>query len=158
VNVSLYEPAAPVIGADAQAIVALAGSNRPPAALGCSTAPRCDGIVPPDSVKPLPLDAPVVTPTSANVTVSHSSPVAATSLFTATDADTDSIVQYDFWDNGSAGGTWLLNGNPLLLGMDNFVRASQLSQVHRAGDDAGPQRGERLQQQDLRGHKPVHRE
>ena len=70
--------------------------------------------------------APVVTLVSANVTVSHQTPVSATSLFTASDADGDPIVQYDFWDSGSAGGTWLLNGNPLLLGMDNFVSASQL--------------------------------
>jgi autotransporter-associated beta strand protein len=77
--------------------------------------------------------APLVAVTNANVTVSHLTPVSATSLFTATDADGDPIVQYDFWDNGSAGGTWLLNGNPLLLGTDNFVNASQLSQVTYRG-------------------------
>jgi hypothetical protein len=77
--------------------------------------------------------APVVTATNANVSVSHQTPVSATSLFTASDADGDPIVQYDFWDSGSAGGTWLLNGNPLLLGMDNFVSAAQLSQVTYRG-------------------------
>ena len=80
--------------------------------------------------------APVVTALNANVTLSHNTPVAATTLFTAADADTDSIVQYDFWDNGSAGsagGTWLLNGNAMLLGRDNFISASQLSQVTYRG-------------------------
>ena len=63
----------------------------------------------------------------------HSNPVAATTLFTASDADGDSIVQYDFWDNGQAGGHWLLNGNALPIGQDNFVPASQLSQVTYRG-------------------------
>jgi hypothetical protein len=77
--------------------------------------------------------APVVTPVSANVTVSHNSPVVATSLFTASDADGDPIVQYDFWDAGSAGGTWLNNGSPLQLGTDNFIPAAQLSQITYRG-------------------------
>jgi hypothetical protein len=33
----------------------------------------------------------------------------------------------DFWDYGTTGSTWLLNGAPLLLGHDNFVDAAQLS-------------------------------
>jgi hypothetical protein len=92
------------------------------------------------------IDAPVVTPVSATVTVSHQNPVAATSLFTASDADGDNLTQspaqYDFWDNGIAGGTWLQNGIALKLGTDNFVNASQLSQItYRGGagsrDDMG---------------------
>ena len=47
--------------------------------------------------------APVVTPSSANVNVGHAM-VAASSLFTAGDADTDNIVQYEFFDSGQAGG------------------------------------------------------
>jgi Cellulase (glycosyl hydrolase family 5) len=78
--------------------------------------------------------APVVTVPNPNVTVNHFIPVAASTLFTAGDPDTDNIVLYDFWDDGTAGGTWLLNGVPLLLGHENFVDASQLSQVtYRAG-------------------------
>ena len=46
---------------------------------------------------------PVVTAISAKFTVSHQTPVSATSLFTATDPDGDAVVQYDFWDSGSAG-------------------------------------------------------
>jgi autotransporter passenger strand-loop-strand repeat protein len=76
--------------------------------------------------------APVVTPTSANVNVGHGT-VAATSLFTAADADADGIVQYDLWDSGQAGGDWLLNGNALPNGQDNFVPGSQLSQVTYRG-------------------------
>jgi hypothetical protein len=79
------------------------------------------------------ITAPVVTPVGANVTVGHSDPVAASSLFDATDGDGDPIVQYDFWDSGSVGGTWLLNGTPLKLGQDDFVPASQLSQVTYRG-------------------------
>src|SRR5206468_705186 len=77
--------------------------------------------------------APVVTPVSANVTVSHSHPVAASTLFTASDADADAIVQYDFYDSGSGGGHWLLNGNALPNGQENFVPAAQLSQVTYQG-------------------------
>jgi hypothetical protein len=72
--------------------------------------------------------APVVTPTNANVNVGHGT-VAATSLFTAADADTDSIVQYDFWDSGGGGGHWLLNGAALTPNQDNFVNATQIAQV-----------------------------
>ena len=60
-------------------------------------------------------------------------PVAATSLFTASDADADSIVQYDFWDSGQAGGHWLLNGVALPNNQENFVSAAQLSQVTYRG-------------------------
>jgi hypothetical protein len=76
---------------------------------------------------------PVVTPNGTSFIVSHNTPVAASTFFTTSDTDGDPIVQYDFWDNGSAGGTWLRNGNPLLLGTDNFVPASQISQVTYRG-------------------------
>jgi hypothetical protein len=76
--------------------------------------------------------APVVTPTNSTANVGHGT-VAATSLFTAGDGDADSIVQYDFWDSGQAGGHWLLNGNALPNGQDNFVAGSQLSQVTYRG-------------------------
>jgi hypothetical protein len=59
---------------------------------------------------------------------------AATNLFTASDADFDSIVQYDLWNSGGGGGRWLLNGVPLGVGQENFVTAAQLAQVtYRAG-------------------------
>jgi autotransporter passenger strand-loop-strand repeat protein len=77
--------------------------------------------------------APVLTVNNSNITVGHSNPVAASTLFTASDQDGDSIVQYDFWDSGSGGGHWLLNGNALPNGQDNFVPASQLSLVTYRG-------------------------
>src|SRR5205814_1334726 len=77
--------------------------------------------------------AAVLTPNNANITVSHSNPVAASTLFTASDQDGDGIAQYDFWGSGSAGGHWLLNGNALPNSQDNFVAAAQLSQVTYQG-------------------------
>jgi hypothetical protein len=76
--------------------------------------------------------APVVTPVSPNVNVGHNA-FAATSLFTATDADADAIVQYDFWDSGQVGGHWFLNGNALPNNQENFVSGAQLSQVTYRG-------------------------
>jgi hypothetical protein len=86
-----------------------------------------------NNITDLNTDPVVTTPNGTSFTVSHNSPVAASTFFTASDADTDSIVQYDFWDNGSAGGTWLLNGIAMLLGRDNFISASLLSQVTYRG-------------------------
>jgi hypothetical protein len=77
--------------------------------------------------------APVLTPNNVNITVSHSNPVAASTLFTASDQDGDGIAQYDFWGTGTAGGHWLLNGNALPNGQDNFIDTSQLSQVTYQG-------------------------
>ena len=77
--------------------------------------------------------APVVTATSANVKVSHQNPVSATSLFTASEADTDSIVQYDFYDNGQAGGHWLLNGVAQPNNQILSFSASQLPQITYQG-------------------------
>jgi hypothetical protein len=77
--------------------------------------------------------APVLTPNSSSILVSHSNPVAASTLFTASDQDGDGIAQYDFWGTGTAGGHWLLNGNALPNSQDNFINASQLSQVTYQG-------------------------
>jgi VCBS repeat-containing protein len=82
--------------------------------------------------------APVSTPVQSVVSGALNKTFAATSLFTAADADSDSIVQYDFWNSGTGGGRWLLNGNPLGIGQDNFVPAAQLAQVtYKAGN--GPE-------------------
>jgi hypothetical protein len=80
--------------------------------------------------------APVATPVANNTVASNGQIFAPTSLFTATDGDGDTLTQYDFWDNGAGGGTWLLNGNALNPNQDNIVPAAQLSQVtYRAGSD-----------------------
>ena len=75
----------------------------------------------------------VVTPVSATVTVSHQHPVAASSLFTASDADGDPIVQYDFYDSAQAGGHWLLNGVAQPNNQILSFSASQLSQITYQG-------------------------
>ena len=58
------------------------------------------------------IDAPVASPTSNSVLAANGQTFAATSLFTASDADGDSLIQYDFWDTGSGGGRWVINGTP----------------------------------------------
>jgi hypothetical protein len=70
---------------------------------------------------------------SANVTVSNSNPVAASTLFTASDGDGDPIVQYDFWDSGQAGGHWFNGNQQLPNNQNNFVPGSQLSQITYQG-------------------------
>jgi hypothetical protein len=78
--------------------------------------------------------APITTPNSNSVIAGNGQTFAASSLFTASDADTDGITQYDFWDTGSGGGRWMLNGTPLGTNQDNFVNAAQLGQVtYKAG-------------------------
>jgi hypothetical protein len=73
--------------------------------------------------------APITTPNSRAVFGIMGGLLAASNLFTTSDADTDGITQYDFWDTGSGGGRWMLNGTALASNQDNFVQASQLSQV-----------------------------
>ena len=72
---------------------------------------------------------PVVTPISSALTLSAFHTVAASTLFTASDADGDTITQYDFWDSGSGGGHWLLNRAALGTNQDNILSATQLSQI-----------------------------
>jgi hypothetical protein len=84
------------------------------------------------------IDAPVANPTSNSVLGTNQQTFAATSLFTASDADGDNLTQspaqYDFWDTGSGGGHWVINGTPGATNTDNFVNAAQLSQVtYKAG-------------------------
>ena len=44
------------------------------------------------------------TVTGSNVTAAHGQSFAASSLFTARDADGDTITKYSFWDTGNGGG------------------------------------------------------
>jgi hypothetical protein len=88
---------------------------------------------------------PVVAPNNSSILGSRSNPVAASTLFTASDQDGDSIVQYDFWGSGTAGGHWLINNTALVNGQDNFVDAAQLSQVtYQGGAGTETVRGLRL--------------
>src|SRR5213078_2177296 len=58
-----------------------------------------------------PDQAPVVT--ASNLTTTLGAQLSAASLFSVTDADHDTITQYDFWDTGAGGGHFALNGNAL---------------------------------------------
>ncbi|MGY3589497.1 autotransporter passenger strand-loop-strand repeat protein [Bradyrhizobium sp. USDA 4341] len=76
---------------------------------------------------PGPDRAPVVT--APNVTANHGQASAlASSLFTATDADNDTITQYAFWDTGG-NGHWVVNGVAQAANVEIDVSAANLSQV-----------------------------
>jgi len=71
-----------------------------------------------------------VTPTSANVVLAQGqSSIAASSLFTASDADGDTVASYGFYNNGGGGGRFLINGVAQGTNQEIIVSAAQLSQV-----------------------------
>src|SRR6202040_758883 len=65
----------------------------------------------------------------SNVTAAHGQSFAASSLFTARDADGDAITKYAFWDAGSGGGHLVLNGVAQGVNQEIDVTAAQLSQL-----------------------------
>jgi hypothetical protein len=70
---------------------------------------------------------------ASDQTLAQGSTVAASSLFTASDSDGESIVQYDFWDS-SGNGHFALNGVPQGINQDIYVTATQLAQAsYQAG-------------------------
>jgi hypothetical protein len=72
---------------------------------------------------------PVVTPVKVDTPANHSQSFSASSLFTYADPFGDAATRYDFWDTGSGGGHFVLNGSALGANQDNFVSASQLAQL-----------------------------
>jgi hypothetical protein len=66
--------------------------------------------------------------TSSNVTATAGQVLAAASLVSASDSDSDPIASYAFWDSTPGGGYFDLNGVTQNGGF--AVSASQLSQVH----------------------------
>jgi hypothetical protein len=72
---------------------------------------------------------PLATPTRTNVVAAHGQSFAASSLFTANDPFGDAITDYDFWDSGTGGGHFVLNGQTLGANQDNYISASQLPQT-----------------------------
>jgi enterochelin esterase-like enzyme len=77
-----------------------------------------------------PVDTgPVVAPITTNVSASHNQSFAVSSLFTASDPFGDAITQYDFWNAGTGGGHFLVNGQALGAKQDNYVSAAQLAQT-----------------------------
>jgi hypothetical protein len=75
------------------------------------------------------VNAPIADPIQSAFTISHLHTVVATTLFTATDGDGDALTQYDFWDTGTGGAHWVINGQPGVINGDNIVTAAQLPQV-----------------------------
>ena len=79
-------------------------------------------------VTPGPNAAPTIT--APNKTLAHGqTSVVASSLFTATDSDSDPIVSYDFYDVGMGGGHLALNGATQATGSILTYTAAQLSQL-----------------------------
>ncbi|WP_375783092.1 AIDA repeat-containing protein [Bradyrhizobium sp. Pha-3] len=75
---------------------------------------------------PGPDTAPVVT--ASNVSGIHDHSVAATTLFSTSDAESDPITQYAFWDTGG-NGHWVVNGVAQAANAEIDVAAANLSQV-----------------------------
>ena len=69
--------------------------------------------------------APVVTTTDTTIVVGES--VAAASLFSGSDADGDSSASYEFWDEGSGGGYFSLNGVQQGVNLAIAVSAADLA-------------------------------
>jgi hypothetical protein len=76
--------------------------------------------------------------TVANVELSKGqSTIAASSLFTASDPDGDTITKYAFWNTGAGGGHFMLNGVAQGSGQEIDVSAAQLSQLsYQSGSGA----------------------
>jgi len=76
---------------------------------------------------------PVATPTAAEIVVPTGQSVAASTLFTASDADGDAIQQYEFWDGGGAGGYFRVGGVQQPSGQSVPVSPAQLAGVAYVG-------------------------
>jgi len=81
---------------------------------------------------------PVATPRSANFALAYNRPAAASSLFSASDADGDAITQYEFWDSGAGGGHFRVNGVNQAAGVAIPVSAANLALTdYQGGASAG---------------------
>ena len=78
--------------------------------------------------------APVVTIPSANVAASPGQSIAASSLFSVSDADND-VLTYFLYDGTTNGGHWVVNGAPVA---DHTVVALGVNEVAHATFVAGP--------------------
>jgi hypothetical protein len=77
-----------------------------------------------------PIDSPpVVTVAAANYPASHNLNIAATSLFSVSDADGDTITAYQFWDttDDPTSGHWVVGGVVQLAGQAINVTPAQLA-------------------------------
>jgi hypothetical protein len=57
------------------------------------------------------------------------SSIAASSLFTASDPDGDTLTTYAFWNSGTGGGHFVLNGIAQAVGQEIDFTAAQLGQL-----------------------------
>ncbi|WP_375776072.1 C2 family cysteine protease [Bradyrhizobium sp. ma5] len=81
---------------------------------------------------PFTVNAPVDTgPVEAvsNIVAAHGQSYAASSLFTYSDPFNSAATQYDVWDSGTVGGSFVLNGVALPANQDNYITAAQLSSL-----------------------------
>ena len=81
----------------------------------------------PFTVSPSVDSPPVVT--VSNLSATHGQEFAASSLFTASDADGDAITTYAFWNSGTGGGHFLRGGVALHANQEIDVTAAELSGV-----------------------------
>ncbi|MGY4312993.1 hypothetical protein [Bradyrhizobium sp. JR3.5] len=73
----------------------------------------------------------------ASIQAAHGQSYAASTLFTYSDPFGVGATQYDFWDSGTGGGHFVLNGVALNPNTDNIITAAQLSQlVYQSGSGA----------------------
>ena len=79
------------------------------------------------TVNPWVDSAPAVTVSNARAV--HGESFAASSLFGVSDADGDAITKYAFWDTGSGGGHFSLNGVAQGTNQEIDITAAQLSQL-----------------------------
>jgi hypothetical protein len=76
-----------------------------------------------------PIDTGPVVTSASNINTRAGQTFVVSNLFTASDPFGDAIEQYDFWDTGSGGGRFMLNGQPLGTNQDNFVSVAELGQA-----------------------------
>lgn len=77
--------------------------------------------------------------TGASQRASFEQSFAASSLFSVTDADADTISEYDLWDSGAGGGHFVVNGVVQGANQDIFISATQLAQTRYQSGAAGDQ-------------------
>jgi hypothetical protein len=77
-----------------------------------------------------PIDgAPVATPVTASMSVARGQSLAAAGLFNVNDPENDRIVTYDFWNRGTGGAHFVVNGATQGSNRDVYVTAAQLAQA-----------------------------
>jgi hypothetical protein len=77
-----------------------------------------------------PIDTgPIITPVNPHIVSVQGQVYSASLLFTYSDPFGSAATSYDFWNSGSGGGYFSLNGTKLGANQDNVISASQLSQL-----------------------------